>query len=157
VNRKTVDKYWQQYENEILSLQDSHTSLSEAQEAIVSPPKYDTSKRKPYKYTDEMDQALDAILQSEEEKRQKLGPNKQQLTHTQIHEKLCAQEFDIGLTTIATKIKEKRNYQKECFIKQEYNLGDRVEFDFGEVKLDIQKTIVTAYMAVFSSPASNLR
>jgi len=157
VNRKTVDKYWKQYENEVVSLQDSHASLSEAQETIVSPPKYDTSKRKPNKYTDEIDQALDGLLQSEEEKRQKLGPNKQQLTHTQIHEKLRSQGFDIGLTTIATKIKEKRNYQKECFIKQEYNLGDRVEFDFGEVKLDIQNTIVNAYMAVFSSPASNLR
>lgn len=157
INRKTVNKYWRQYKSEVEEMQNSSISVEDAQEKIVSPPVYNSSNRKPYKYTDEIDQALNTLLQLEEDKHQKLGPNKQHLTYTQIHHNLCSQGYDISLSTISTKIKEKRNYQKECFIKQEYNLGDRVEFDFGDVKLEIHNTLVNAYMAVFSSPASNLR
>ena len=45
----------------------------------------------------------------------------------------------------------------ECFIKQSYDLGDRLEYDFGEVKLVINDVVTHYYLAVLSSPASNFR
>lgn len=45
----------------------------------------------------------------------------------------------------------------ECFIKQDYDFGDRLEYDFGEVKLVINGITKKYYIAVLSSPAGNFR
>ena len=45
----------------------------------------------------------------------------------------------------------------ECFIKQDYDFGDRLEYDFGEVKLVINGVLKRYYIAVLSSPAGNFR
>ena len=127
------------------------------QEKILSKPAYNVSSRKAKKYSDEIDRALNEILKSEKEKVRLLGANKQKLTSLQIHQELISQGFDIGKSTIAMKISEKRKFSKECFIRQEYEYGDRLEFDFGEVKLVINNEFCKYYMAVLSSPASNLR
>ncbi len=82
-----------------------------------------------------MDMYLDEILADEAEKCKILGRNKQQLTQTQIHELFLEKGYDISLSTISNKVREKRNRIKECFIRQLYDLGDRLEYDFGEVKL----------------------
>lgn len=63
----------------------------------------------------------------------------------------------IGRSTISNKIREKRNRAKECYIRQQYDLGDRLEYDFGEVNLMINGEVGTYHMAVLSSPASNFR
>lgn len=52
---------------------------------------------------------------------------------------------------------EKLSKAKECFIKQSYELGDRLEYDFGEVKLLIGDKLDTYHMAVISSPAADFR
>ena len=156
INRKTVSKYWKEYQNENNKLT-TNANVKEIQEKIVSKPKYDASSRKNYKYSEEIDSALDQILESEKEKLRLLGINKQQLSNVQIHQELVSLGFDIGKTTISTKIREKRQRSKECFIRQDYARGDRLEFDFGEVKLFINNELKKYHMAVFSSPASNFR
>ena len=70
---------------------------------------------------------------------------------------MLAEGFDIGLTTVSNKIKEKRHKARECFIKQEYDYGDRLEYDFGEVKLVIDGEVATYHLAVMSSPGGNFR
>ena len=156
INRKTVSKYWKEYQNENNKLT-TNANVKEIQEKIVSKPKYDTSSRKKHKYSEEIDSALDQILESEKEKLRLLGINKQQLSNVQIHQELLALGFNIGKTTISTKIREKRQRSKECFIRQDYEHGDRIEFDFGEVKLVINNELKKYHMAVFSSPASDFR
>lgn len=109
------------------------------------------------KYTEEMDQLLDEILEDEQEKCKLLGTNKQKLTQLQICEIFEQRGFDISQSTISNKIREKRNKPKECYIRQKYDYGDRLEFDFGEVGLVIDGVVDTYYMAVLSSPAANFR
>ncbi len=157
INRKTVAKYWDLYIKQSELLEDSHEDIPEVQEAIVSAPKYDSSGRSSRKYTDEMDQRLDQILAQEDKKNRLLGPHKQKLTRLQIHNILKTDGFDISYSTIAGKINEKLNKSKECFIKQSYDLGDRLEYDFGEVKLVINGELGKYYMAVVSSPAADFR
>ena len=65
--------------------------------------------------------------------------------------------YKVGYSTLCNEINRIKGLNKECFIRQEYNFGDRLEFDFGEVRLYIDKEVVTCYLAVFSSPASNFR
>lgn len=45
----------------------------------------------------------------------------------------------------------------ECFIKQDYEFGDRLEYDFGEVKPVINGVLKRYYIAFLSSPAGNFR
>jgi hypothetical protein len=50
-----------------------------------------------------------------------------------------------------------RKRQKEVFVRQQYELGDRLEYDFGEVFLNCGEGIKTYHMAVLSSPAGEFR
>lgn len=129
--------------------------IAEVQEAIVSEPKYDSSTRGARKYNDAMDRRLDQILALEDKKNCLLGPHKQKLTRLQIHNILITESHDISYSTIAVKINEKLNKNKECFIRQSYDLGDRLEYDFGKVKLLIDGVLGKYYMAVVSSPAAD--
>lgn len=157
VNRKTIAKYWNEYKHQMHLLSSDGVDNKEIQEKICSEPAYDSSNRKSRKYTLEIDQFLDEILEDEKEKCKVLGTNKQQLTQLQIYELVVDEGFEISQSTITNKIREKRKKVKECFIKQDYDYGDRLEYDFGEVKLEIDGIIGTYHMAVLSSPGGDFR
>jgi len=157
VNRKTVGKYWNEYCHHLTSLKANPSEKKTIQEQICSAPKYDSTNRKWRKYTKEIDLYLDEILSMEKEKCKLLKTNKQQLTQCQIYNLIVEKGFDIGKSTISNKIREKRNKPKECFIRQNYDFGDRLEYDFGEVKLEINGEVGTYHMAVLSSPSADFR
>jgi transposase len=155
-NRRTVARYWQEYQEQVKRL--SCCGLRDAQEAMVTGPHYDTTSRQPVKYTPEIDQTLDEILSAESMKCQELGiKGKQRLTNVQIHQLVKDRGFDIGLTTVGNHLAVKRKLAKEAFIRQEYDLGQRLEYDFGEVKLVVGGIASTYYLAVIGSPASDFR
>jgi transposase len=104
-----------------------------------------------------MDSFLDKILAEEEEKRKFLRTSKQQLRNVQIHQLMLDQGFDIGITTVSNKIKEKRTKTKEAFIAQSYPYGQRFEYDFGEVRLNIKGEFTKLFIAVMCAPASDYR
>ena len=105
-------------------------------------PKYDSSKRTKRKYTQEVEEALQEILKQDEAKTRTLGPrHKQKLTNMQIHEKLVGLGHDIGRVTINNAIAAIRKKLKEVYVRQHYDFGDRLEYDFGEVLLDCGKGI----------------
>jgi len=157
INRKTVARYWNDYKKQ-LEMLETCNDTKKCQELITEGPKYNSSSRKAYKYTDEIDEALDEILALEDTKKKELGANnKQMLSCAAIHKILVAQGFDIGVTTIQNKVKEKRKRTSEAFIRQEYDLADRLEYDFGEVVLIIGGIKATYHMAVFGAPASKFR
>ena len=60
--------------------------------------------------------------------------------------------FDISYPSIAVYVRKKRNINKEFFIKQKYNFADRLEYDFGELKLLIAGKLSKFHLAVLSSP-----
>ncbi|MGN1054295.1 MAG: IS21 family transposase [Erysipelotrichaceae bacterium] len=160
ISRNTVSKYIEKYENDISLLMDENQTLDKRIiiESIVEEPRYDTSNRKPSKYNEEIDILLDQILADEEKKNERIGSHhKQKLSKSQIHQLVIEAGYDIGLTTISRKINEKRNKNKEAYIKQEYPYGQRFEYDFGEVKLVINGECKKKYLAVISSPASGFR
>lgn len=160
ISRNTITKYIEKYEHDISSLMDESQTISQRAiiESIVEEPKYDTRNRKAFKYNEEIDALLDRILADEEKKSERLGSHhKQKLSMSQIYQLIVEEGYDIGLTTIRNKINEKRNKNKEAYIKQEYSYGQRFEYDFGEVKLLIDGKQMKGYLAVISSPASGFR
>jgi transposase len=157
MNRKTVARYWNAYVDQLTALRCAE-EIRDAQEVIIDEPKYDSSARRPRKYTDEIDKMLDTILLSEDAKSAVLGgSHKQKLTGVQIHELITGAGYDIGLTVVREHIKQKRDRKKEAFIRQEYEYGQRLEYDFGEVKLVIGNVKGKYHIAVLSSPASEFR
>ena len=156
-DRKTVSRYWKKYLLQKEKLEQPQEDYKEIQEQMTQPPKYDSSGRKRRKFTEDMSKALAVILSAEERKNKILGTHKQGLTKVQIHNQMKSKGFEISLSTITNEVNEIRNQYKECFIRQEYGLGDRLEYDFGEVKLEICGSVKTYHMAVISSPGGNFR
>lgn len=156
-NRKTVGIYWNEYLANKNKLGSENTSVREIQEKLVSAPKYNIENRTRVKFTEEIEEKLNEILEEEIKKDKLLGNHKQQLTKKQIHEKLINTGFDIGISTITNEVNKIRKKANECFIRQAYGFGDRLEYDFGEVKLFVNSRAVTYHMAVLSSPGGKFR
>jgi len=135
-DRDTVSKYWNTYRQKLRQLAEPGADTRAIQDSLLATPKYNSSNRTRRKYTEELDKRLKEILKEEERKTRILGPHKQKLTNKQIHQKLVSEGFDIGAVTINIALADIRKRQREVFIRQEYDLGDRLEYDFGEVKLD---------------------
>ena len=158
MDRKTVAKYCNAHKMELATLKAHPQEARNLQERMLAPPNYNSSERKSRKYNSEIDLLLNEILSSETQKDKLLGStHKQGLTNEQILKIIHKAGFDIGKTTICNKLREKRDFIKECFIRQEYEYADRLEFDFGEVILMINDQRNKYHMAVLSSPASGFR
>ena len=160
VSRNTIRKYWDEYQSKLKLAIENNPGINVRTliEEIVSKPHYDTSSRTSRKYNEEIDLLLETILKEENQKKERLGStNKQMLTKHQIYELIKSNGFDISETTIRNKINEKLNIQSEAYIKQEYEYGQRFEYDFGEVKLIINGKNTKAYLAVLTAPASGFR
>ncbi len=56
IDRKTVGKYWDEYKKQTELLDSDSADVKAIQETICSAPVYNSSGRKPRKYTEEMDQ-----------------------------------------------------------------------------------------------------
>ena len=155
ISRTTVQKYIKEFEtkNEILQelAKDEEQNRNEIIlliEEMASKPKYDISNRKKIKLTDEVIKEIDKLL-SQNEKNKQLGRTKQLMKKIDIYEALIDKGYDIGYTTVCNYIKETYE-QKEAYIRQEYNLGDILEFDWGEVKLTINGKDTTLNIGLFT-------
>lgn len=160
INRKTVARIWKTYQdaqNELARQKDlTKEDIEKLTDKIVSW-SYDATGRSKRKLTADVLKRIADILEMEEEKTRLLGKrHKQKLTCRQIHLMLREEGVDIGLTTVTNAVKELRE-SRDVFIRQDYVFGDRLEYDFGEVKLVIDGVTNTYYLAVFGSPAGNFR
>jgi transposase len=157
-DRGTVSKYWNEYRKQLQQLNEPGADIKTIQEKLLAAPKYNASGRKRHKYTEEVEACLKGILKEEAKKDRLLGAaHKQKLTNKQIHQKLVKAGHDISGVTINIALAEIRKRQKEVYIRQQYELGDRLEYDFGEVILDCSEGIKAYHMAVLSSPGGEFR
>ena len=138
--RKTVRKYINEYEEKKVKLLEGDGDKLILTEDIVAPPRYDSSNRVKVKLTKEIMNKIDFYLKENEIKRQ-TGKSKQQKKKIDIHECLEEEGYDIGYQTVCSYIKNKLNEKKEAYIRQEYDLGEVSEYDWGQVILD-RKSVV---------------
>jgi len=158
IDRSTVSRYWNKAQQELHELTQKGVDARSMQHQLYLEPTYKREGKK-RKFTLEMAERLAQILEDDEKKNRLLKWNKQRLTNIQIHEMLLNEGFEISLATINIELAKLRKPYKnpEVYIKQYYEYGKRLEFDFGEVKLDLGKGITKYQMAVFCAPASNFR
>ena len=160
VSRTTVRKYIRDYEVKLEEIDEltrggrGHNSLALNLAAeMVSEPKYDTSSRTRVKLTDEVIEMIERLLQ-ENERNHLLGRTKQLMKKIDIYEMLIKQGFDISYPTVCNYIRD--NYdKKEAFIRQEYDLGETLEFDWGEVKLTIGGKPMTLQMGLLTTASGS--
>jgi transposase len=157
-DRDTVSKYWNEYQRRLRQLEEPGVDKRAIQDSLFAAPRRAAATRTRHKYTKEVDARLKGILKEEEKKTRLLGPtHKQKLTNRQIHQKLIEEGFDISETTINMSLAKIRKRHREVFIRQRYDLGDRLEYDFGEVELICGGVKKTCHMAVLSSPGGGFR
>ena len=157
-DRKTIRRVWEQYCALSAQLKQPGADMKAVQAAMTEEPKYPKRQGVRRVFTPELEVRLSEILEEEQHKKRKLGSgHKQKLTNTQIHEQLEAEGFVCSRPLINTELARLRRKQKEVYIRQTYELGDRLEYDFGQVRLDCGAGVKTYHMAVFSSPGAGWR
>jgi TRAP-type C4-dicarboxylate transport system substrate-binding protein len=106
------------------------------QEAMCEKPKYKAGKREKRVYTPEIEKELRRIVEQERQKGRLLGAtHKQHLTNVQIRDKILSTGHQISIATVNIELAKIRKRVKEAYIRQEYDLGQRLEYDFGEVRI----------------------
>jgi transposase len=156
VNRKTIKKYIEDYENQQKETLRAETALSIY---LSSPTVYRIGIRSKVRLTQEVQSFIDAQLEANGKKVEQ-GMRKQILKSIDILQLLHEQGFGIGYTTVCNYIREKLGKSaavQEAFIRQQYDPGSACEFDWGEIKLTIAGHLWRLQLAVFSSAYSNYR
>ena len=158
MSRDTIAKYWREYIELNNRLKEEPERKEEIQDAMLSKPQSAPRTRKRHKFTPELENRLHEILNEEKRKDRMLGANhKQKLTNTQIRDKLVSEGFEISQPSINNALAKMRSRQKHVYIRQQHDFGDRLEYDFGEVRLDCGEGVKSYHMAVFCAPASKFR
>jgi len=82
---------------------------------------------------------------------------KQQMKIIDMHEKLLDEGHVISYTTVRNFVNDETTKAKEVFIRSHCVAGHEVEFDWGEIKLEIDQKLKVDYLAIFTLPYSNYR
>ena len=155
VSRNTIRKYLLEYEKEKSNSEKSEREKSDSG-GVVELPKYNSSGRERRRLTSEITQIIDGYLESNARKIEQ-GNRKQCAKGTDIHAVLLRKGHQIGYTTVCSYIRQYHQRQKEVFIRQHYEPGQSVEFDWGVVKIRIGGKVKQLMLAVFTSAYSNHR
>jgi transposase len=156
ISRTTVRRYLEEYRKARESLSTSNQPNEALIEDLVKAPCYNSYNRGKRKLTTEITNEVNNLLKLNEQKKNQ-GLHKQMLKKIDILEYLTEKGYDIGYTTICNYVSEKSHKTKEAYIRQVYQPGEVCEFDWGEVKLNIDGTKRTLNMAVFTPAMSNYR
>lgn len=151
-SRNTVSKYIDNYENSRL---EDVRDLPIAEE-IMKPPTYKKRKGKRKVLTEEIKNILCGYIKENEWKRNHYM-SKQQMKIIDMHEQLIDAGYFISYTTVRNFVNQEAAKSKEVFIRRHCEPGYEVEFDWGEVKLEIDGKIKSYSLAVFTLAYSNYR
>lgn len=120
------------------------------EDLLQSTPKYKDREVDGPVLTDDIKMLIDADLNANAVK-VATGLRKQQKKATDIHADLCRAGHRVSYRTVVRYIQSKKAHSAasvfDCFIKQKYIPGERMEFDWGQVKIYIKGDLKTFNMA----------
>lgn len=151
-SRNTVRKYIREFEN---SRKEDVRNLPFTEE-ILKPPSYKKRRGRKRVLTEEIKATLRGYIKDNEWKR-KHYMGKQQMKIIDMHEKLVNDGHVISYTTVRNFVNQETKKSKEVYIRRHSEPGHEVEFDWGEVKLEISGKIKSYSLAVFTLAYSNYR
>ena len=148
-----IDQY-EQFKASPISDQDKPQSL--LNQYLKTGSVYNSSTRTKRKLSEDIIAIIDKCLLENEAKRLD-GRMKQRLRKIDIHELIMSAGHSIGYSMVCKHIRTKVSQFHEAFIRQGYAEGSCCEFDWAEVKLDLDGQSRRYYLAVFTSAFSNYR
>lgn len=152
-SRNTVSKYIASYE---ASKQKDVRNLPITEEIIKAPVYKPGRKSKKRVLTEQIQNILHGYIKENVWKRNHYM-HKQQMKIIDMHEKLIDMGFSISYNTVRIFVNEETAKIKEVFIRRHSDPGYEVEFDWGELKLEIDGKIKGYSLAVFTLAYSNYR
>ena len=154
INRKTVERYFKEYEQALSSndqdVVDDYLSLK---------PTYRAGSRPRRVITDTIKSKILECLETNK-KRKEHHMHKQCMDKMGIHEHLINQGFELSYSTVCKYIahlEHRGEKPQEAYIRGYYEPGDECEFDWGDIKLEIDGRLETKQMAIFTLAHSNAR
>ena len=153
ISRKTIKKYIDSYYTKQKQGEEGEENLHEYLSEV---PKYTCPKRPKHALTTEAQEQIDQLLADNARKRTS-GLHKQVLKKCDILTVLHQKGYKIGYTTVCNYISKKERRSSEAFIRQRYTPGSVCEFDWGEVKINVNGKRTVLQMAIFTSGYSNYR
>jgi len=159
ISRTTISKYWNEAQQTLHALEGRGEDARTMQYELYLEPQYKDRESKRRTITTQMLERIKVLYEQDLKKNKALRWDKQRLTNKQIHQTLIDEGYTISICSVNNELAKLRKQHKTptAYIKQFYEYGKRLEFDFGEVRLDLGLGIKTYYMAVFCAPASNFR
>ena len=154
INRKTVERYIREYESVLRKKNDE-----DIEDYLSQKPKYQTGNRPRRVITEAIKSKISWCLQQNKQHRSN-NMHKQCMAKMDIYELLINQGFDISYPTVCKYIvylEKTSRSPHEAYIRAHYEPGEVCEFDWGEVKLNINGKLETKQMAVFTLAHSNAR
>ena len=110
------------------------------QDLILTKPTYKPREKVYHVLSDEMRKLIDEELEKNA-KKTALGQRKQLKKVQDIHNDLCKAGYQVSYSTVTKYVRDRKaeldSAARECFIKQKYVPGQRLEYDWGEVKIFI--------------------
>lgn len=157
ISKNTVKSYIRDYEQKlsILSEETDKSKIAVIQELICAKPIRKKFIKPQTAFTKDVETRFYELIKIDEDRSKILGPNKQTLNASLLHRTLINEGFKVGESTIRNKLKLYKNKNKECFIKQHYDYGDRAEYDFHQLKVKIGNEVKIYHQATISLPKSN--
>jgi len=158
IARNTVKAYIKEYEllTKNLSTEKDKTKIVVMQELICCKPTRKQYVKPCSVFTEALKQRFNELIKIDEERNMVLGKNKQQLTAALLYRSLVQEGFKVGETTIRRYFGDYKQKHKECFIKQFYEYGDVAQYDFHQIKVMIDGTIMVFHQATISIPKCNI-
>lgn len=150
--RNTVRKYIKEYEVS----RDSDVRDLPITEEILKAPTYKKRKGKRKALTEEIKTILRGYIKENNWKK-KHYLRKQQMKMVDMHDGLLNKGFMISYTTVRNFVNKEVAKTKEVFIRRHSEPGYEVEFDWGEVKLEIDSKLKSYSLAIFTLSYSNYR
>ena len=154
ISLKSVKKYIRLYEKEMQSAELSKEALPKT--GVIQAPRYNSSNRVKTSLTPKICELIDQHLTQNKIKRQS-GRHKQQMKKIDIHQALVDADYEVSYSSVCRYIRGVEAKGKEVFIRQHYEAGQAIEFDWGEVKIFIKEKLKRKMLAVFTSSYSNHR
>lgn len=138
LSRDTVRKYITEYTKHQKALNEAK-SEADAQAIVLrahQAPTYNSTNRKRYVVTPEIQQRLEAMIEANQEKIRK-GQRKLIQKKIDMYQTLIEEGYELSYRTVCYVVSNLEAKPKEAFIKQHTTPGEMAEFDWGDVTLTI--------------------
>ncbi len=157
IHRNTVNRYIKEFKAVMLKINEctSDVDSSAIQEEFLSRNKMKIINRPKTVFVGKLKDRFEEIVKLDLERDIVLGLNKQKVNAAVIYRMLTEEGYKIGESTVRKYFAMYKKKHPEIFIRQVYEPGKRMEYDFHQIKVVINKILKVYHHVTISFPFSD--